>query len=210
MITAFAGQYQQRPSPREGGLFKVDNIDIVDSAPIGGQPVGGWDLAASKGKKSPYSVRVKMKRLRGVLYILNVDRRRTTPLELEEMVEATLAEPDVFEDLPQDPGQAGKAQKMRFAELLSGKRFSITPETGDKESRAQPFASQIEAGMVKLVKGPWNEPYKDELRGFPSGTYKDQVDASSRAYSCVLRLDRSEEAMPAAPQILEPSDFSAA
>lgn len=204
---SWAGQYQQRPAPREGGLFKIDKIEIVDRIPMGGTVVAGWDLAGSKGKKSPYSVRVKMKRWRGIVYVLDVKRLRTTPNELEEMVEETLAEPDVYEDLPQDPGQAGKAQKMRFAELLSGKRFSITPETGDKQARATPFASQVEAGTVRLARGPWNQPYKDELSTFPAGTFKDQVDASSRAYSAVLKLDRGGDDMPAAPIILEPTDF---
>jgi predicted phage terminase large subunit-like protein len=202
---SWAGQYQQRPAPREGGLFKVGMIEIVDRIPMGGKIVAGWDLAGSKGKKSPYSVRVKMKRVRGVVYVLDVKRRRTSPNELEEMVEDTLAEPDVYEDLPQDPGQAGKAQKMRFAELLAGKTFSITVESGDKQARAGPFASQVEVGAVKLARGAWNQPYKDELSTFPSGTYKDQVDASSRAFAAVLRLDRGEDDTPAAPIILEPA-----
>jgi predicted phage terminase large subunit-like protein len=209
---AYAGQYQQRPAPREGGLFKVDKIEIVDVAPAGGHPVRGWDLAGTKRKKSPYSVGAKMKRVRGIVYVLDVQRKRTSPHELEDMIETTGHSDGigVLQDLPQDPGQAALAQKMRIAELLAGLNFRVTPETGDKESRAGPFASQVEAGMVKLVKGPWNEPYKEELRGFPSGTYKDQVDASSRAFAAILRLDRMEDVVPVGAILLEPTDFSSA
>lgn len=209
---AFAGQYQQRPAPREGGLFKVDKIEIVEVAPVGGEPVRGWDLAGTKKKKSAFSVGLKMKRVRGVLYVLDVRRKRTSPLELEDMIEQTGHEDgiEVLQDLPQDPGQAALAQKMRIAELLSGLNFRVTPETGDKESRAGPFASQVEAGMVKFVKAPWNEPFKDEMRGFPSGTFKDQVDAASRAYAAILRQDRNHDTVPAAAVVLEPSDMSAA
>jgi len=40
-----------------------------------------------------------------------------------------------------------------------------------------------------MVKGDWNEPYKDELRGFQTGQYKDQVDATSRAFMVLVRGD---------------------
>ena len=59
----------------------------------------------------------------------------------------------------------------------------VTRVTGDKVSRAMPFAAQVEAGNVKLVRGPWNRDYIDELIYFPNGKYKDQVDASSGAYN---------------------------
>ena len=42
---------------------------------------------------------------------------------------------------------------------------------------------QVEAGAVKMVAGAWNSEYLHELRNFPVGKYKDQVDASSGAFS---------------------------
>lgn len=212
-VYAWAGQYQQRPAPRDGGLFKVpedwakpasEGGMLVDIAPPG-ETVSGWDFAGSKGKKSPYSVRVKLRRARdGSVYVLHVARKRTTPGELETMVEETAAEDGigVLQDMPQDPGQAGKAQKWRLAELLEGFVFRITPETGDKETRALPLAAQVEAGKLFLVRGDWNAAYIEELRNFPTGTYKDQVDASSRAYAGLVR-DRPRESANAAPEVLD-------
>lgn len=205
------GQYQQRPAPREGGLFKVDQISIVDSAPAGGKPVSAWDIAASKKRTSPFTVRVRMKRVRGVVYIDDVRRERKFPNEVEEMIEKAAADDGhgVLQALPQDPGQAGKAQKMRFAELLAGYDFRITPETGSKEDRARPFAAQVGAGNVRLVRGAWNAAYIDELRNFPAGSYKDQVDASSRGFQEILSLDRpGDDVSTAGPVILEPADFA--
>lgn len=191
---AYAGQYQQRPAPREGGIIKADKIEIVELAPAGGRTVSGWDLAASKGDKSPYTVRVKMKRVDGNYYILHVDRRRTNPTEQRKMVGDVVAadhveNPATFQSLPKDPGQAGKTQAWDFADQLAGYVFEVTPEQGDKETRALPFAAQVGAGRVFMVKGDWNEPYKDELRGFPTGQYKDQVDATSRAFMVLVRGD---------------------
>lgn len=209
---AWNGQYQQRPAPREGGLFKVGEILYVDIAPAGGVTVRAWDLAGSKKKTSAFTVGVRMKRHRGVIYVDDVRRDRLSPNEVEELVEKTAGDDgfSILQALPQDPGQAGKAQKLRYAELLAGFVFRITTETGSKEDRARPYASQVEAGNVRLVRGPWNAAYVEELRGFPSATLKDQVDASSRAFQEILRLDQADDDLPAAPIILEPSELSAA
>lgn len=59
-------------------------------------------------------------------------------------------------------------------------------ETGDKETRAEPFANHCEAGSVYLVKGDWNQDYIDELCQFPGGSFKDQVDASSGAFGRLI------------------------
>lgn len=210
---AWAGQYQQRPAPREGGLFKIPEdwavSMVVDVAPGGGETVSGWDFAGSKRKTSPYTVRVKMMRARdGSIYILHVARKRTSPAELEQMLLDVAADdanthPGIVQDAPQDPGQAGKAQKWRIAELWEGRSFSITVETGDKETRALPLAAQVEVGKVFLVKAPWNSAYIEELRNFPSGTYKDQVDASSRAYAALVR--RPARQSTGAPELVDSS-----
>lgn len=194
----WAGQYQQRPSPRGGGMFKIpedwalpraEGGRVVDACPAGGQTVSGYDFAGSKRKTSPYSVRVKMTKVGGDYFIRHVKRRRTDPTELDAMVDETILEDgyETFHSLPQDPGQAGKAQKWQLAEKLAGYVFEITPETGDKETRAEPFAAMWGAGRVFLVRGPWNGEYIEELRGFPAGSYKDQVDASSRAFSALVK-----------------------
>ena len=55
--------------------------------------------------------------------------------------------------------------------------------TGDKAVRAEPYSIQIEAGNVKLLKGDWNQLFVDEHKTFPSGKYKDQIDASSGGFN---------------------------
>jgi predicted phage terminase large subunit-like protein len=188
---SFAGQYQQRPAPREGGMFKVEKIEIVDIVPAGALTARGWDLAGSTRKTSAYTVGVRMSRKNGLIYIEDVIRVRKSPGDVETLIHET-AQADGFsivQDLPQDPAQAGLAQKLRFAELLAGYLVSITPEKGKKEDRALAFASQVDLGMVRLRRGPWNAAFIDELRNFPNGTFKDQVDAAARAFARILRGD---------------------
>ena len=86
---------------------------------------------------------------------------------------------------PKDPGQAGAAQRDDHAAWLVGRDVRFSPETSSNDVRAKPLAEQTEVGNVKLLRagGPARdasiEPFLDELCLFPSGHYKDQIDAAS-------------------------------
>ena len=41
----------------------------------------------------------------------------------------------------------------------------------------------MNSGNVKMIRGPWNKAFKEELRQFPRGKYKDQVDSASDAFN---------------------------
>lgn len=195
---AYAGQYQQLPAPREGGMFRVDQIEIVDVAPIGGQEVRGWDLAGTKKKTSPYTAGVKMKKVNGTYYILDARRTRKEVREMPFFVEtvARADDADTIQDYPQDPGVGGKSLKIELANRLDGLRFYSSVESGDKVVRATPLSSQVDAGNVKMVRGTWNKALIEEMRHFPAGSFKDQVDAMSRAY---LRIQTFREEDAGAP-----------
>lgn len=184
---AEASQLQQRPMPRGGGIFKRADFRIVDYGPEPGQGwrVRGWDFAGSKDGHAAWTVGVRLCMHEGTVYVEDVRRIQGSPTEVEQLLLAT-AEMDGYAcevDFPQDPGQAGKAQKVNFAKLLHGFVARSSPETGSKEDRARPFAAQVGMGNVALVRGPWNEAFLKEFEAFPVGAYKDQVDATSRAYS---------------------------
>ncbi len=183
---AWAGQYAQRPAPREGGMFPVDLITTVESAPAGGVECRGWDIAGSTKKTSPFTAgaRIKIMPNRDV-YILHVVRDRLKIGAAEDLIVNTATDDGLFikQSIPQDPGSAGLSQKNQLAGRLAGLQFHFSPETGAKEDRAIPIASQVQAGKVYMVRGPWNSALIEELRNFPSGSFKDQVDALSRAYS---------------------------
>jgi predicted phage terminase large subunit-like protein len=186
---AWAGQYQQRPAPREGGMFKrswfADRFLDRDALPEGIRWVRHWDLAATRGKKSPYTAGVLLGKSReGRYYVKDVKRQREDGDAVRRLIKMT-AETDTRKveiSLPQDPGQAGKVQAQDFLIQLDGWIAHAEPETGDKETRARPFASQCEAQNVYIVRGDWNEAFLEEICSFPAAAYKDQVDAVSGAY----------------------------
>lgn len=187
---AVAGQFQQRPSPAAGGMFKPDQIGVIDALPYNAaQGCRGWDLGATDGGGA-FTAGVKMFELADGRYCVADVRREQLEVHKRDAMIRNTADGDgvgLEQSLPQDPGQAGKGQIAGFAKLLAGHVVHFSPETGEKETRAQPFASQVNAGNVVMVRGPWNQAFLDELRLFPAGTYKDQVDAAARAFVRLLR-----------------------
>lgn len=185
---ATAGQLQQRPAPRQGGMFKREWFRVIPAAPAGTRFVRGWDLAATEGA-GDYTAGVKVGRApNGRWVIAHVVRRQYSPARVENLIVSTASQ-DGYNcpiSLPQDPGQAGKAQIGYLIGKLAGYVAKSSPETGDKEVRAQPFAAQAEAGNVDVVEGDWNKEYLDELCVFPAGKYDDQVDGTSRAFNTLV------------------------
>ena len=181
-----AGQLQQRPAPREGGLFKPENCEVVPLPPNKiVQTFRYWDKAGSKGKGA-YTAGVQIGKLKDGRYIvLDVVRGQWEALEREKKIKQT-AEMDgksVRIGIEQEGGSGGKESAQSTIRNLAGWSITADHPTGDKVTRAEPFAVQMNAGNVLLLKGEWNKEYIKELQMFPAGKYKDQVDASSGAFN---------------------------
>ena len=214
---AVSGQLQQEPVPRGGGMFKVDREEVfrrmVPVAPPGGKPVRGWDIAGSTTKKSPFTASVKIKMVGDTLFIMNVTRERKEIEEAEaHIIETASADgPGVVQDLPQDPGSAGKSQKRHLAPRLAKAgvaEYYITTESGDKAIRAIGVASLWNTGNIVLVgnpSDPWVAPFLSEVASFPRGEFKDQVDALSRGYARVITT--TEEQAPVGGEEVDPADI---
>ena len=197
---ASAAQLEQTPVPRTGGLIETDLIIMKEQAPASimdpDNPniirVRAWDFAGSKGKGA-YTVGALLATditdLDRSLYILDVRRQRLNPAGVRSLVLST-AEDDPAGTVilyPKDPGQSGLDQVQSYATLLEGYSHKAEPQTGSKEERAEPFAAKVGASQVYLLEKGWTDHYKQELRFFPKGKYKDQVDATASAYNEIAR-----------------------
>jgi predicted phage terminase large subunit-like protein len=196
---AVAGQFQQRPAPRGGGMFQRDWFEVVDAAPAGRKIVRGWDLASTEGEDAAYTAGVKMSEKDGIFYIEHVNRFRGSPDKVERALKNTASDDGISTtiDIPQDPGQAGKSQKAYLSKQLVGYNVRFSPESGDKEMRAAGLAAQAEAGNVKVIRGSWNGDFFDEACTFPSGKFKDQIDGASRAFHALIK--KRPKTVPCAP-----------
>ena len=186
-------------------MFKASWFFTVKAAPQGTRWVRHWDLAGSKRRSTgayqqAWTAGVKMGKGPGPdgdYYIGHVHRLQDEGDEVRRAIRAT-AEIDgksVMISLPQDPGQAGKLQARDMVKMLAGFNVRARPESGSKETRAEPFAAQMAAGNVKLVKtgdgakDAWIDAYVAELLQFPGSPVMDQVDASSAAFAALQAID---------------------
>lgn len=192
----FAGQYQQRPSPAEGNIFKPDKIEVIDALPLGVRWLRGWDFASTVpeiGKDPDYTVGGRLGISADGSYVISdITRMRGGPEEVEACLVNTSKRDGKGSRLsiPQDPGQAGKSQVLNFTKKLAGHRVESSPETGDKVTRAEPFAAQVNVGNVKMLRAEWNDALIAEMRVFPNGAHDDQVDALSRAFNALMAKGR--------------------
>lgn len=181
-----------------GDKFRREWFEIVDAAPADCRLVRRWDMAATEpkpGRDPDYTVGVLMGLSRGkVLYVIDVKRMRGTPGACEALVKQTamLDGKAVPIRMEQEPGSSGvKAIDDYRRRVLMGWDFRGVPSTGNKEVRANPLASQAEAGNVKLVRGPWITAFLDEMELFPRGSHDDQCDASSGALADLTLTSRA-------------------
>lgn len=183
---AIAGQFQQTPTPRGGGLFERHWFERVDAAPAeGGTICRYWDRAGTEGDGDWTSGLKMLRTSKGLYYVLDVVRLQGSPNKVEAAIHKTATQDGkgVTICLEQDPGQAGKAEVGYHIRQLSGYVVKAIPATRNKETRAMPVASQAEAGNIKIVKGAWNDAFLDEIGWFPRGSNDDQVDTLSGAFN---------------------------
>lgn len=191
---AVAGQQQQRPTAREGGLFKRDWFEIVEQLPEDIDWVRAWDFAGTKKtiKNDPdWTVGAKVGRQRstGCIFIANVVRDRQDPAGVQAMVKTTAHQdgPLVKIFIPQDPAQAGKFQVQVYTtQVVPGFSVHSALMQDNKVDRADPLAAQAKAGNVKLYRANWNDAFLDEITSFPAGMHDDQVDAAASGYATLM------------------------
>jgi predicted phage terminase large subunit-like protein len=185
----FSGQYQQRPSPAEGAIFKPDALETVEAVPaVNITWVRAWDLA-SLDKDGDYTAGPKLGKLPdGRFIIADMVLDQLGPDARDAAIKNTAARDgrQVRISLPQDPGQAGKTQALYMTRMLAGYSVHTSPESGDKITRAEPLAAQVNVGNVLMLKAPWNDRLINEMRMFPNGANDDQVDGLSRAFEALM------------------------
>lgn len=152
----------------------------------------GWDLAATSEDEDgdpAYTAGVLIgKRKNGRYVVADVINKRLSASDVRKLIKIT-AQADrakygrVIQRLPQDPGQAGKEQAQSYTKMLAGFLVKTIGESGSKESRAEPYAAQWQAGNVDVLIADWNEMYFNQLESFPESKFKDMVDASSSAFA---------------------------
>jgi predicted phage terminase large subunit-like protein len=214
---AYAGQYQQRPTPRGGGMVKrhwwrywkpkgrelppitvrLDDGSFFD-CPIIDLPdrfnikVQSWDMSFDDTENAAFVVGQEWGQWVASRFLLDQIREQLDfPKTLSAFRDLNSKYPDTSVKYIEKKANGAAAIKTLQNEI-SG-ILPVEPE-GDKVSRMAAVSYLIEAGNVYIPHPalfPWVEEFLAELTAFPKSAYKDQTDTTSQVLNH-LRYDYSE------------------
>lgn len=177
---AFAGQYQQRPAPAEGGIFKSDWFRRFDRPQAQyEQIVQSWDTAYKPGQLNDPSVCTTWGIRQDGFDLLQVVVRRLEYPDLKALVLKQAADWNPGAILIEDKASGQSLlQDLRRETVLP--LIAIQP-LADKITRASAVSATVEAGRMFLpVQAPWLADFESELLTFPNAPHDDQVDSVSQ------------------------------
>jgi len=178
----FAGQYQQAPAPRGGGLVREEWFRKYASAELPekfDQIVQSWDTANKATELADYSVCTTWGVKDKHFYLLGVLRKRMDYPTLKRAVREQWLAFDAKVVLIEDKA-SGTQLIQEFADDGLHAVTRYVPEC-DKTMRLHAQTGAIENGFVHVpMQAPWLAEYLHELTTFPASKYDDQVDSTSQ------------------------------
>jgi len=213
----YAAQYQQRPAPAEGGLFKrcwfrywrpahlelppvpvrmadgtTQSIAAVSLPEHFDQMVQSWDLAFKDLETSDYVVGQVWAARGADRFLLDQRRERMDMPRTMEAIRGMSAQwPRTAAKLVEDRAN-GPAVIATLQHEIAG-LIAVNPE-GGKIARAAAVSPQIESGNVYLPHpsiASWVEDLLEECVAFPHAAHDDQVDALTQALNRLQGASRA-------------------
>lgn len=176
----YAGQYDQNPAPSEGGIFKKEWFGIIDWQPEFANLDWNFiaDTAYTENEENDPSGFLAYARHNND-YIIRY--AQTDYLEFPELCRAL----PVFAHLHGytrksiieiEPKASGKSLAQTLKRITELNVKEGVPPAKDKVARAKDSSPIVEAGRVKLIRGPWNREFIDQVCTFPNAAHDEFVD----------------------------------
>jgi predicted phage terminase large subunit-like protein len=194
-----AGQLQQRPTPRGGGVFKDDWWKYYQILPALEYRAIYVDTAQKTEERHDYSVlECWGKSITGQAYLIDLKRGKWEAPELLTQARAFWAKHKKQE-------RPEKLRAMKVEDKASGtgliqtlKREGVpviaVQRSTDKLTRAMDAAPFIESGQVYLHQdADWLSDFLDEATTFPAGKHDDQLDPLMDAISDMLQPPKKQD-----------------
>ena len=190
-----AGQLQQRPVPRGGGMVKElalrANMVEPESVPSRvSRRARAWDVGASFD--GDFTAGVRISESGGHYYLEDIELGQWETEERDAKMVST-AEQDtrsVTIGVPKDPAAAGKSQAKYWVKML--KKYSVRMmdvKNKTKVSRFEQFATDANNGLIHIVKTPKMMEIVDDVifqfTTFPNAEHDDICDAAGDAHQIV-------------------------
>ena len=182
---AVAGQFQQRPSPRGGAVFKTEGLRYYDEENIPkrfDKVIQSWDCTFKDTDGTDYVVGQVWGKKGPNSYLLDQVRDRMSFTKTAENIIAMRNKwPAITATLIEDKAN-GPAVIDVLKNRLPGVK-AIEPD-GSKLARAHAITAYWEAGNIYLPRKEykqWVPTLTAEILGFPATVHDDQVDAMTQA-----------------------------
>jgi predicted phage terminase large subunit-like protein len=170
------------------GIIYADWIRVESSPPEGLRWVRAWDPAFSERDRADRTAGILAAvDERGHLWLRDgIAYREGWPESRRRILETMRRDgPDVPVAI-----EAIASQQAAWQDLVTqpdAALYSVTPIRSDRDklTRAQPWITRAQQGMVHVVDGPWVSDWLAEWEEFPDGEHDDTVDAVSIAWQAL-------------------------
>lgn len=161
----------------DGNLFERDWMNArYRLLPTGAQIIQTWDLPFKASEASAKCAGLVMARKGSEIFIIDcINEKMDFVTSVAAIKNMTAKHPEARAKIIED--KANGPAIMNFLKKDVSGMIAFNPK-GSKEDRALSVAPYFEAGNVYFPENaPWVQDLVDDLVKFPSGTYKDTVDA---------------------------------
>lgn len=200
-LRGYTGQYEQRPSPDEGGIIKRTWFDIllpemilrkVEQSPIHFFIDSAY---TAKTENDPTGILTCFVQ-DNFLYVLDFTEKW---LEFPELCKNIIIHTNGYQythlsKIFIEPKASGKSIVQQLRSVTSLNVIEAENPEKDKVTRAHSIAPTLESRRVRLIQGPYVEHFLDLLGSFPSGNHDEAVDTLVMAVRELL-IDNSPDFM---------------
>lgn len=182
----FAALYQQRPSVEGGNIVKRDWFGHISQSDFYSlrynEPVHffldtAYEEKKAKADNDPSGI-LGACMINNTLYVVDAMKvYKNMPDLLRFLPDYMDAHYGSSESmLHVEPKANGKSVVQMLRETSTMNVCETTSPSDSKETRFKVVSPRIECGRVVLVEGAWNEPFLDEVCGFPAVKHDEYVD----------------------------------
>jgi len=181
----FNSQYQQNPTPLEGGWIKREWIQFYEPEELPRQfyyVLQSWDTASKCGELNDYSVCTTWGLQDEKFYLIDVFRKRCDFPALKRAVLELFRKYEPEKVLIEDKSSGiSLIQELKWEGVYCIEAYK--PEPGrDKQMRFHDQSIRFEGKRVWLPRdAPWLNEYVREITGFPGTKFDDQADSTAQA-----------------------------
>ena len=179
----YSGQYEQLPSPSEGGIFKSDWFNVIKELP---HNLKAFDLKWDFYLDTAYTAKQENDATAMLCAAFH-----NNDLFIREVRAVRLEFPELIKEIESfvivngytnrsriyvEPKASGKSIVQMLKRSTGLNVLEDKPPAQDKVSRASSVSAFVESGRVNLLNGRYIDSFLNELKSFPNGNHDDQVD----------------------------------